>query len=598
MSAIVVLSEQVANRIAAGEVVERPASVVKELVENAMDAGATRIDVRLAEGGKQLIRVTDDGVGMSPDDLMLAVQRFATSKITAAEDLDAILTMGFRGEALPSIAAVAQLQITSRQADTDEACRLVVRGGGEVQQQTVAAPVGTDVEVTHLFFNTPARQKFLATTATERGHCVNWAHRLALGRPDIAFRVTHDGQNVLTTSGNSDLQAVIAAIWGSNDARLFLPLQMGDSDFAITGYVSSPRLTRANRHTQLFFVNGRFVRSSSLSHALTQAYGMLLPSGRQPMCVIHIQVSPHIVDPNVHPTKIEVRFDNPGRVHDLCARAVGAALAEAGLRPLDAVRPPMTTARDELGIRQPAAGRWSGPGQDQIRRAARLRINPFVDSVDERDAGLELYTSAEAPHTDQQALSTGTASAPHVLGQLSARYIVAQSGTDLLLIDQHRAAERVLLLRMSDASQPVARQLLAVPLSMELSPEEAAAAEDHAQSLQQMGFELEQFGPSAWLLRSVPTMLVNRSYEPIIRDLLQDLASWQAPSSFERAREELAALVACHGAIKAGTKLTAAEMQGLVDDLTASDAPAVCPHGDPIIITVSSDQLDRKFGRA
>ncbi len=603
MSRIHVLPESVANRIAAGEVVERPASVVKELVENAIDAGASRIEIHLTKGGKERVRISDDGCGMSAEDLRLAVQRFATSKINSADDLDTIATMGFRGEALPSIGAVAHLQITSRQADSAEGRRIIVRGGQIMGEEPVAAPVGTDVEVTHLFHNTPAREKFMATTATERGHCIEWTQRLALARPDIAFKVVHDGQPVFDTAGQGDVQAVIAAIYGSNDARLFLPVTLQNDDVTISGFVSSPRLTRANRRGQLFFVNNRFVRSGALSHVVTQAYGMLLPAGRQPLCVIHVNISPSAVDPNVHPTKIEVRFGNPGRISSLCQQAVEAALAEAGLRSLTGSGSAAFAHRDALQAGpQPAAGRWDGPPSDLSRRAARLRVNPFADSLDARDDGLEVFASDAAADgqdsASQQALEgTHLQQAPQVLDQLAGRYIVARAGSDLLLIDQHRAAERVLLHQMADRAKPVSRQLLAVPLTLELTPAEAAAVEDHADALLQLGFEFEHFGPSAYLLRSVPTALVGRDYPAVVGDLVRDLAEWQAPSSLDRARDELSALVACHGAIKAGTKLTQAEMQRLVDDLAATEAPAVCPHGDPIIISVSADQLDGKFKR-
>ncbi len=602
MSSIHVLPENVANRIAAGEVVERPASVVKELIENAIDAGASRIEVQLAAGGKELIRVIDDGSGMSAEDLRLAVQRFATSKISTAEDLDTIATMGFRGEALPSIGAVAQLRITTRRAEAGEGHRLTMRGGEIATEATVAAPVGTAVEVTHLFYNTPAREKFLATTATERGHCLEWCQRLALARPDIAFKVLHDNQTVLTTAGRGDLQAVIAAIYGSNEARLFLPVRLETEDLTFSGFISSPRLTRANRQAQLFFVNRRFVRSRSLSHAVTEAYGMLLPSGRQALCVIHITTSAGAVDPNVHPTKIEVRFDNQGRMHGLCQQAVEAGLAEAGLRSLTTGRAELSRADDTGRPPGPVAGRWEGPSADMSRRAARLRVNPFADSLDTRDDGLEVFAppapeAAEEHRSDQSALEAQAAPTPQVLGQLSGRYIIARAGADLLLIDQHRAAERVLLHKMGDRSAPLARQLLAVPLNLELTPSEAAAVEDNAESLLALGFEFEQFGPSAYLLRSVPAALVGQDYATAVGDLVRDLAQWEVPSSLERAREELAALVACHGAIKAGTHLTQAEMQRLVDELVATEAPAICPHGDPIIVSLTIDQLNRKFKR-
>jgi DNA mismatch repair protein MutL len=599
MGQIRVLSESTANRIAAGEVVERPASILKELVENAIDAGASRIDVQLKSGGKELVRVIDDGGGMSAEDLRLAVQRFATSKIASADDLATVSTMGFRGEALPSIGAVAQLQITTRQADEDEGHRILVRGGEVVEEETIAAPAGTDVEVTRLFFNTPARAKFLATTATERGHCVEWAQRLALARPDIGFRVTHDGKPVFTTGGQGDIQAVVAAIHGSNNARLFLPVDFSADDVTIRGFVSSPRLTRGNRRAQLFFVNGRFVRSSSLSHAISAAYGMLLPSGKQPLTVLHIEMSPAAVDPNVHPTKIEIRFGNPGRMHDLTQQAVEAGLAEAGLRSLTGSGAGFRRTGDEGAVR-PAAGRWDGPSAEIRQRASRLRVNPFSDSVDVRDDGLEVFghapdVAAEEPQEPFAELGETT---PAVLGQLAGRYIVATAGGDLLLIDQHRAAERVLLQKLTEAGAETARQLLAVPQNLELSPAETAAVEDNLEGLMKLGFEFEKFGPNAYLLRSIPTPLVGRDYATIVSEMVADLAQWSSPSSLEKTQEKLAATVCCHAAIKAGMHLTDAEMQRLVEELVATETPAVCPHGDPIIVAFPLARLDAKFKRS
>ncbi|MBU0609435.1 MAG: DNA mismatch repair endonuclease MutL, partial [Armatimonadetes bacterium] len=334
MPTIHVLPENLANRIAAGEVVERPASVVKELVENAIDAGASRIEIELREGGRKLIKVADDGCGMAAEDLLMAVQRFATSKIAEADDLDRILTMGFRGEALPSIGAVAQLRLTSRPHDAAEGATLTVAGGSVDGPHSAGCPPGTTIEVSNLFFNTPARLKFLATTATERGHCLDWVQHLALSRPEIAFKVVHDGQTVFTSAGQGDLRSVLAAIYGSGAAREFLPVEVKADELRIRGYISGPKLTRATRTHQFFFVNHRFVRSRQLSHALGEAYGLLLPSGKSPLCAVHFQLPPEEVDPNVHPTKIEIRFRHQARVHQLFGQACAEALAAAGFRSL------------------------------------------------------------------------------------------------------------------------------------------------------------------------------------------------------------------------------------------------------------------------
>lgn len=602
MPTIRVLPENLANRIAAGEVVERPASVVKELVENAIDAGASRIEIELREGGRKLIKVVDDGCGMVPDDLLMAVQRFATSKIAEAEDLDRILTMGFRGEALPSIGAVAQLRLTSRPHDAAEGAMLTVEGGKVEAPSAAGCPPGTTIEVSNLFFNTPARLKFLATTATERGHCLDWIQHLALARPDIAFKVIHDGQTVFTSAGKGDLLSVLAAIYGSGAAREFLPIEAKSEDVRIRGYISGPKLTRVTRTHQFFFVNHRFVRSRQLSHALMEAYGLLLPSGKSPLCAVHFQLAAEEVDPNVHPTKIEVRFRNQARVQQLFGRACAEALANAGLRSL--AQPARPWHQPPPGRDDTQAEPYAPDYEEQRRlRAERLRINPFADAIDQRDDGLEVFTPPEAeeqpPQGSQQRLIDEPIATlrPQVLGQIDNKYVVARLGRDLLLVDQHRAAERVLLHALEQAEGQVARQLLAVPLTLELSAQEAAAVETHAEELLGLGFELEPFGPSAYLLRSVPVALAEKPYEVAVRELIEDLANWQAPASLEKRRQQLLAMVACHTAIKKGMSLSAPEMEGLIRDLLQTAAPAVCPHGDPIIVSMTGEQLDRRFRR-
>ena len=594
MPTIHVLPENLANRIAAGEVVERPASIVKELVENAIDAGATRIEVELREGGRKFIKVVDNGSGMRPGDLQMAVQRFATSKISDADDLDHILTMGFRGEALPSIGAVAHLRLTSRPPDQAEGATLLVEGGAVAHPEAVGCPPGTTVEVANLFYNTPARLKFLATSATERGHCLSWVQYLAMSRPDIAFKVVHDGQVVFTSPGGGDLLAVLGAIYGSASAREFLPVTLDTPELQLSGYIAGPRLTRATRQHQYFFVNRRFVRSRQLSHALNEAYGMLLGAGKSSVCAIHITIPPEEVDPNVHPTKIEVRFRNSARVHQAFQRACEEALAAAGYRSLThTMRPPQKGALP--------AGVYGGPGEDQRLRAQRLRVNPFADLVDERVDGLEVFTAPPPPvddaHQPRLLQEPAAAPTPEVLGQINDKYIIARLGRDLLLVDQHRAAERVVLHALEAQGTQVTRQLLAVPMTLELSPAEAAAVDQHREVLLALGFEVEDFGPNACLLRSVPAALSGETYAVAVRELIEDLAAWEAPASEEHRRRQLLAMIACHSAIKKGTALTMAEMKRLVSDLLTTDAPAVCPHGDPIIVSMTGEQLDRRFRR-
>ncbi len=615
MAQIHVLSDSLANRIAAGEVVERPASIVKELVENSIDAGATRIEVTLRDGGKKFIEVADNGCGMSEEDAVLAVQRFATSKISSEDDLEAIATLGFRGEALPSIGAVSQLKITTRPPDSDEGVAILVEGGEVTDLRAVGCPPGTTVQVANLFYNTPARRKFLATSATERGHCLDWILRLALAYPEIALQATHNEAVAFTSSGSGDMRSVLAAVYGSNTARHFLPVNLESEGLRIYGFVCAPQVTRATRHHQFFFVNRRFVRSRMLSHALSEGYGMLLPTGKQPLSVICLDIDPHHVDPNVHPTKIEVRFRAQGEVHSLVQQAVQQALATGGYRSLGEEPP----AKEKPGESLLPAGRLQPAIPAAEGRIKRLRINPFFDEVDERDVGIEVHAEptgiaeevgltpgpspsrrgepSEAPRRAEQPAPRREADLT-LLGQLSAKYILGQQGEDLLLVDQHRAAERVIFERLQSQPRRMARQLLVVPLTLELTAEQAAAVEQHQSLLEEAGFALAPFGGNSYVVRSVPAQLGQKNPEAVLDGLITDLAQWQASGDLDSQREQLLATVACHSAIKAGERLTPQEMTGLLADLLQTQAPAICPHGDPIIISITGAQLDRKFERS
>jgi len=375
-----------------------------------------------------------------------------------------------------------------------------------------------------------------------------------------------------------------------------VPVNLESDDLHIHGYTSTPRVTRANRRHQLFFVNRRFVRSRMLSHALTEAYGMLLPQQKQPVAVIVIDMDPGRVDPNVHPTKIEVRFANRGEMHNLVQQAVEQALAEAGLRSL-----PSKQDQPREGPELPA-GRFAPADFQQSGRVKRLRVNPFFDQVDEREDGLGVHatpatvagpapvkTAAEEPDTDEQQLN--------ILGQVSATYLVVQYGNDLLLVDQHRAAERVIFDRLVAQPRRLSRQLLAVPMTLELGPEQVAAAEDHRELLAEMGFEVEPFGGNSYILRSVPTQLTESSPGAVVEAILADLTAWQSSSKIVSLREEVLASISCHAAVKAGQRLSDEEMHKLVAELLDSETPAVCPHGDPVIISMQAEEINRKFGR-
>ncbi|HJN17880.1 MAG TPA: DNA mismatch repair endonuclease MutL [Armatimonadota bacterium] len=588
MGQINVLDDLTANRIAAGEVVERPASIVKELLENAIDAGGKRITVELADGGKRMIRVTDDGSGMDADDAVLSIQRFATSKIHQADDLAEIMTLGFRGEALPSIAAVSRFRIVTREHDADEGVELLVEGGEVKDIHTVGCPAGTMVEVTDLFYNTPARLKFLKVTNTERGHCVDWAQRLALCYPDIAFRVIHDDATIFVSPATGDLLPVLTLMYGASSARDFVPLSYIAPDMQITGYVSTPRLTRANRTHQHFFINGRFVRSRMMSHALGRAFGAILPSGRHPICSLSSTASPRFIDPNAHPTKIDVRFSRPWEVYDLVEQAASKALQEADM------------------IGEASFTRHPSPEPESVTGGLfPRRVNPFHDRVDEHDEGIEVHGTEPTSTVFTPAMPATSAPAQidlsdvRVLGQLRNTYIVAETTDAMVLINQHRASEQVLIERMraGETGRHSRTQRLTVPVSVELSPAESGAVQDHLNILLEMGYELEPFGKSAWLIRAIPTFLEGRNYEEVLRGLAEDMSSKDVPPDIDARRELARATASCHAAIKAGDHLQPREAEQLVQDLAKTTSPGICPHGDPIIIGLPIRELDRRFER-
>ena len=425
--------------------------------------------------------------------------------------------------------------------------------------------------------------------------------RLALAHPEVSFRVQHNEAEILSTRGTGELSEVIGAVFGSDVARDVLPVNLEVPGVTLRGFISTPRLLRATRAQQFFFVNRRYVRSRSLGHALTEAYGMLLPGGRQPLCVLAYDLPPREVDPNVHPTKIEVRFQRPGEIHALTERAVAEALAEAGYRSLDQKRGPGGTGVSPVQqSRSPflPAGRIEAPEFDRRGRIERLRVNPFFEQVDERDAGLEVYGQPAESDDRRDACPPSEGKVygeVTVHGQLWGRYLVVGSAEQLLLVDQHRAAERVLFERLQRADRQAAAQLLAVPMTLEVTGPEYAALQENQAALAALGFVLEEFGGTSFLVRGVPAEMVYRDPLSALQDMAADLAERAGAAKHDA--QELLATVACHAAIKAGQRLTPPEMQRLVSDLLATQAPAICPHGDPIIIAFDAAQLDRRFKR-
>lgn len=588
---IVLLDDQTANRIAAGEVVERPASAVKELVENAIDARATRIAIHLQEGGKRLIEVQDNGWGMDPEDAVLSLQRHATSKIHTSEDLFAVETLGFRGEALPSIASVSLLTLTTKPADAEAGTRVQVRGGIIDTVEPAGASDGTTVVVEHLFYNTPARLKFLKAAPTEMARCVEVVERLALAHPHIAMSLASQDQTVLATPGNGDLLGCLATVWGRDAARKAIPVQNACGPVQVHGYVCSPDFNRPGRTHELFFVNRRPIRSRLLSHALEDAVRAFTPDGRYPVALILIEMDPHLVDVNVHPAKSEVKFERDHEVHHAVSQAVKKALGSGGVIPALTLSPPVRpTGRPVSSRLEFQSAAWADA------------VGAAVDAFMPGDA-------AAGPKQDAPPLSSSAGSAEEspgqelrgyrILGQVLNTYIVAVTDKGLAIIDQHVAHERVLYERLSRMrqAQPPASQRLTEAFSLSLGAAEAALLRQRLEDFRAMGWDLEPFGRDAFLVRAVPVYASRRSWETLLRDMVDELVHQSVARRLVVQRDHVTITNACKMAVKAGDPLTMEEMAGLIAQLAETQNPHFCPHGRPAIVTIPFHEIDRQFKR-
>ena len=569
---IKVLEEQVISRIAAGEVIERPASVVKELVENALDAGAGRIDVEVKGGGIELIRVTDDGSGIPSQELTLAFERHATSKINDFDDLQSIDSLGFRGEALPSIAAVSHVEIVSR-AEIDPAGTVVeLNNSVVVTRQSRAHARGTTVTVRDLFQRVPARLKFLKSVSTENGHIANAVSQYALAYPGVAFTLSVDGKAALKTSGKGRLLDAVIDVYGVETAGRMLPLDEAEDrwaggeasgDIRVSGMVGSPDVHRSGRGYLSFFVNRRWVSSRLLSYAVEEAYHGLLMTGRHPVAVLNISLPPREVDVNIHPAKSEVKFRNESVVFRAVQSAVRHALVD---------RMPVPKIEDTA-----APYRGSTPHR------------PELWSSDEAKKRREAPSTAEQP-TLMQSLPV-----LRIIGQAMNAYIVAEGPDGLYIIDQHAAHERIRFdtLRAQRASHDVEVQGLLEPVTFEVAPRQHSVLESCLDELTSYGFSLEPFGGRAYLVRAVPVLIAGDGWPGMLRELLDEL-SGEAKSDWQ---ERILESIACHGAVRSGQSLSQEEMRELVRQLEKTTSPYTCPHGRPTVIKLTAAQLERQFGR-
>ncbi len=592
---IALLRDEVIDQIAAGEVVERPASVVKELVENALDAGARRVHVDSADGGKRLIRVVDDGHGMTPEQLRLCVQRHATSKLRQVEDLDTISTMGFRGEALPSIASVSRLTITSRARGSGDGhgSRLLIEGGKVGEVEPAACAPGTTLEVADLFFNTPARLKFLKSTATEAAHIGDTINHAALGAPGVHFTLkgeTRRGIDLPPCQGRLERCKAALGRWG-RELRASDLLDRGSG--RAQAILAPPSQTmRTSRHLTLM-VNGRQVRDRALLQAVLSGYGHLLDRGRYPVGVIYLDLPPETLDVNVHPQKTEVRFAEPRKVFSLARRCVEELMAVSPwLSERETAAPP--PARTYALPSQPRQGSGYGEHKARLMEATRR----FWSRRPDARSALEQSEESYRPGPAEDSESSGYFGSLNVIGQAMGLFIVCEGEDEIVLIDQHAAHERVTFerLRGAAASGDIPSQRLLIPARVELDPLQLAAAGENTEQLRQLGTELDPFDGEC-LVRAVPAVLAAADPGPMVRDLLDELRGQGEGLSVEEAREAVLSRMACHGSVRQGKGLDPAEILALLSSLDQVDFSAACPHGRPVLIQLSRQELEQRIKR-
>ena len=573
---IIVLPVEVSNRIAAGEVVERPASVVKELVENALDAGCGRVSVEIEEAGRRLIRVTDDGEGMSPAEARLAFLRHATSKIRNEADLFTIRTMGFRGEALPSIAAVSRVRLVTVPVGASWGTEIRFDGGSLKEEREAAAAPGTIVEVADLFYNTPARKKFLKSPATELGHICQVVQREALAFPAIHFRLLHNGASVADYPAVRSLRERAQQVYGEAFVTASLDAAAEAGGLRLEGLCCRPLETTVARTPQDIFVNLRWVKSPSVAHAVYEGYGTYLAKGRHPRFVIALSVDPLHVDVNVHPTKREVRFSDQERVHELVRSCIRSVVGT-----------------DSVPLRSPVVPERASSATEGDREASE------VSSGASRTGREYPLTRAEVVADTTQTYLPAVGQEVRPLGQLAERYIIAQAGEELQIVDQHTAHERVLFEHLCAQfdTGPIPSQQSLLTQTVELAAGAAVWVRAHLGDLERLGFEVEEFGHGAFLVRALPALAGTADPESLLQAVVEDWEERGSTPSLKERYHGVLASMACHSAVRAGRKLELQEMRRLLEDWRDAGCPATCPHGRRIAMRLTIEELDRIFGR-
>lgn len=616
-----ILDEHTANKIAAGEVVERPASIVKELIENSLDAGSTDIEVEIADGGTKLIRVTDNGSGMSRENAELAILRHATSKIRSADDLHSLTSLGFRGEALPSIAAVSKFTLTTRPQEAAIGTRLELIGGKIDDVIDAGTAPGTTIVVRDLFFNTPARRKFLKTVATESSQIHHMVSKIALSYPEVTFKLINQGRLVLSTPGNGNINEAAASLYGHKILPELLPLNFDYEGIKVEGIVAKPNLIKGSRSWQTLIVNRRVIQNRMMSKALDNAYHSLLPKTGYPLAVLALTIPPSTVDVNVHPQKNEIKFSNDQIIYQAVYRAVKSVLLDhSTLAEIAASAPePQQPRSTPIYLPLEATSNMTAGKETTLRDAAAFPITerqstttanyprsfeppagftPTAFSVAEAREALEQQDDPFLPAEDFEPVSKQTNDHPELypLGQIDHCFIVAQGQDSLYIIDQHAAHERILYDRFSAATERIPSQQLLVPLLLEFTEPEADLILDYQGLFYELGFAVEAAGPATIRLLETPADIPTESAETYVRDILLLLSDEQRPTPQEL-RHSCLQLAACHGAIRAGKDLNMRQMQALVADLCKTELPYTCPHGRPSMIRFRPHDLERFFKR-
>lgn len=591
MSFVHVLDDNTINKIAAGEVVERPASVIKELVENAIDAKADRIEVEIMAGGTSFMRVSDNGIGMSREDAEKAILRHATSKIVQVDDLQAIATLGFRGEALPSIASVSRFNLQTRQAGAELGTEIKITGGKTTEIGVAGCNLGTTIRVEDLFFNTPARKKFLKTNNTESGRINEFIIKLAISHPEIAFKLINNNKSSLATPGRGDLKETLQSLYGASVGQSLLPLEFEDEDIKLWGFVSKPSAIRSSRSWQTFIVNGRIIASRAIAKAIDNAYHALIPKSGYPLIALNIEVPQHTIDVNVHPQKTEMKFEDESRIFKAVYKAVLDAVRPKGqvgqlgqlAAQADHVQQHVEKGLQELNFGQSVVNfplREEKPAMTWQEGTTALAQDKSVKSVQSVvDEEEKLPTAGMIP-----------------IGQVDDTYIIAQDEDSLYIVDQHAAHERVLFDRFSAQAEHIPSQQLLVHLILDFSTHESQIIEENLELLAGLGFGLEPSGPNQFRLMEVPADVPSSQAEEFIREVLASMEELHRPTAAEL-RQAVLATTACKAAIKAGFKLNYRQMEILLQELNDTAMPYTCPHGRPTIIKFSSDELAKMFKR-